>query len=266
MNILFYKLNFITFYFLININKINLTNKIILKMLEYSIDPKRSKFKKKTEEYVKDNVIDIIDVEAALKKNKNIEKIPENQFLYNSFSNENYETQKSINLNTQTNNKEKLLNNSHNINVYEVFKELTLNPKFSIFYELIDYIGQGSFGVVVSAYDKRQKMKIAIKIIPKRKFGSNHQQFLEREVNIQSGVKHQHIIQLFSAIEIRDYLCLLMEICEGGSLKDFIINRYYNNSKVYIKENECASIIKRILKGLDYMYSLNIIHRYIKPG
>jgi len=225
-------------------------------MFEYTIDATRSKFKKKTSEYTRDSVLEIIDVEEALKKNKKIEKIPEEQFLYWDCRQE----QES------KNSKDKLINNSHNINVHDVFKEIAQNSKSSQ-YELLDYIGRGSFGVVVSAFDKRLKKKIAIKIIQKHKCGSISQQCLEREVSIQSGVKHKHLIELYSVIELRDYICLLMEMCEGGSLKDFICERYYNNTtNVFIKDEECAIIIKRIIKGLDYMYGHNIIHRDIKPG
>ena len=49
---------------------------------------------------------------------------------------------------------------------------------------------------------------------------------------------------------------------EGGSLKELIINKYRKNN---FTDLECSLIIKNILEGLNYLQSLNIIHRDIKP-
>ena len=46
------------------------------------IQPKRSKFKKSTINYVQDNILDIIDIEETLSKNRFIEKVPLSDFVY----------------------------------------------------------------------------------------------------------------------------------------------------------------------------------------
>lgn len=50
---------------------------------------------------------------------------------------------------------------------------------------------------------------------------------------------------------------------KGGSLKNLIIERYYNNK--LFKDIECSIIIKNILEGLNHLHSQKIIHRDIKP-
>ena len=47
-----------------------------------SIQPNRSKFKKQTKNYVQDNILDIIDIEETLLKNRYIEKVNKQNFLY----------------------------------------------------------------------------------------------------------------------------------------------------------------------------------------
>ena len=49
------------------------------------IQPKRSKFKKSTINYVRDNILDIIDIEETLSKNRFIEKVPLSDFIYAKF-------------------------------------------------------------------------------------------------------------------------------------------------------------------------------------
>ena len=57
-----------------------------------------------------------------------------------------------------------------------------------------------------------------------------------------------------------------MELLEGGSLKDLIIQRYLDKNDYLFLEEECAMIIKGIFEGLKYLHSINITHRDIKPG
>ena len=49
------------------------------------IQPKRSKFKKSTVNYNQDNILDIIDIEETLSKNRFIEKVPLSDFIYSKF-------------------------------------------------------------------------------------------------------------------------------------------------------------------------------------
>ena len=47
-----------------------------------TIQPKRSKFKKSTVNYNQDNILDIIDIEETLSKNRFIEKVPLSDFIF----------------------------------------------------------------------------------------------------------------------------------------------------------------------------------------
>ncbi len=88
---------------------------------------------------------------------------------------------------------------------------------------------------------------------------------MRREAAIQYSFDHKNILKLFSVKESIEYLFLVMELVEGGSLKDLIYEKYYSKEP-FFKDSECSTIIKNILEGLEYIHSKKIMHRDIKPG
>lgn len=102
-------------------------------------------------------------------------------------------------------------------------------------------------------------------MVPKRECTSKESEALRQEVEIHSCFNHKNILKLYSVLENNDYLFIKMELIEGGTLKELIIEKYYSN-KPFFKESECSLIIKNILEGLDYIHSKKIMHRDIKPG
>jgi hypothetical protein len=111
------------------------------------IDPRKSKFKAKTKKYVRDSVFDIIDIEEAIIKNKVIQNCPEMDFIYS-----NKLSQK------------KLIDISFNDYDFELDNGGT--QKFTDNFEVIEILGEGSFGLVFSAIDLKQgKNEVAIKVL-----------------------------------------------------------------------------------------------------
>ena len=222
------------------------------------INSKRSKFRRTTNSYKKDSIFEIIDIEEAIKKSKIIKKCPIDKFLYSKFVGKPDKKQLIMSYNL-----DELSFETDNGNV----------TKFTENYQIIDLIGNGTFGMVLSAIDKVNKyQKVAIKvflndfqIIPKYKF-RNIEEFIKKEVQIQSQAKHPHLAKLHYAKENANFIFLVMELLEGGTLKEFLIERYNDFNDYMLLEEECSTIIKGIFEGLNYLHSLNIIHRDIKPG
>lgn len=135
--------------------------------------------------------------------------------------------------------------------------------KFIQLYTPIKFIGQGSFGLVLSVIKKETKEKFAVKIIQKD-YRYNSSSYLN-EVALLKKFNHPRIMKLHEVIDTEDYLFLFVDLIEGGSLKDFIIERYNNNEDFFIKDSESAIIMKGVLEGVDYLHKNNVMHRDIKP-
>ena len=241
-----------------------------------NIEAGRSKFKKVTANYKIDNVLDIIDIPASLSKNRYITKIPLSSFLYekniNTISNNNIVTYQNNkfdinNLKYEKINFEKLNNNKFKINfkTLEFQNSYGYKIKFTDLYYPIDIIGTGSFGLVISAVKLSTHEKIAIKIVDKKKDIIDIS-ILNNEVNVIKKLNNKRILKIYEVLDTHKYFFIFMELIEGGSLKDLIINRYKNpNTKYLFRDSECAEIMKGLLESLEYLHKNCIIHRDIKP-
>ena len=114
------------------------------------INSKRSLFRRNTKEYKKDSIFEIIDIEEAIKKSKTITKCPLDNFLYSKFVGKQEKNQVMM---------------SYNLEDLSFENDGGKIIKFTEMYEIIDLLGNGTFGVVLSAYDKSNKYeKVAIKV------------------------------------------------------------------------------------------------------
>ena len=265
-----------------------------------NIQVKRSKYKKSTKKYVQDNILDIIDIEETLLKNRFISKVQTSDFIYSKFlpkhdslkpiikSNNSvlksipqeerispviecklYPRVKSLPkliLNPEKINYEQLNQNKFNIN----FKELKLEYKngYSVLfikeYYPVEIIGAGAFGLVVNVIQIKTGEKMAVKIIDKNNSNLDSD-YLNKEVYILSILDNPRIMKIYDILDNNDYFFIFMELIEGGNLKDLIIKRYLDKNVYLFRDSECSQIMKGILEALNYLHKKNIIHRDIKP-
>ena len=264
------------------------------------IQPKRSKFKKCTKNYVKDNILDIIDIEETLSKNRYITKVPKSDFIYNKFltlhENINQQLQrKKLKLKTfskerpsltlealpptnkdipkQKYNPQNINFDVLNANKFDInFKKLKLEYKngyqvlFVEEYYPIEIIGAGAFGLVISVIQIKTGKEMAVKIINKKAENYNGEaNRLNNEVQILSRLNNPRIMKIYDLLDNHQYYFIFMELIKGGNLRDLIIKRYINNDKHLFRDSECSLIMKGIFEALNYLHKKNIIHRDIKP-
>ena len=220
-------------------------------------------------DYVKDNVFDKFDISDLLNNDLLIPKVPLDKFFYQKeiqkLTNNSKNTQISTSL--EDNSEEiftKINNNNFGIKVDELILTFPNDYKvpFINLYTPIDLIGQGGFGIVLSVYDNNKKKKLAVKIIVKNEY---KEEFYLIEAELLKKLNHEKILKFHDVINNDNYLFIFTDLCEGGSLKDFIMSRYNSKEEFFIKDSECSIIIKNLLRGIEYLSQNGVIHRDLKP-
>ena len=79
-----------------------------------------------------------------------------------------------------------------------------------------------------------------------------------REVGLLLKLRHNHVVKIYETIETEQNIVIVMEICAGGDLLNYVRKRRK------LKEPVAKKIFKQILDGLCYIHSKSIAHRDIK--
>ena len=125
-------------------------------------------------------------------------------------------------------------------------------------YKILQKVGQGNYGSVYKIQKIQTGEIMAAKIC---KIESNNSESFKREINMLKQCDSPYILKYYGSYIKKNIIWIVLEFCEGGSLLDImrITNEYYT-------EKEIASIIKMVLKGLQFLHAQKKIHRDIKAG
>lgn len=123
-------------------------------------------------------------------------------------------------------------------------------------------IGRGAFANVYIVVSRKNGVRLACKSFNRSSIADplRETKMLKQEINALKTLSHPNIIKLNSIIETESYFCVLMELCEGGSLDTEIAKRQK------FDEQTAKIIFKQILEALQLCHSRDIAHRDLKPS
>ena len=140
-------------------------------------------------------------------------------------------------------------------------KEAIGYMKFTDYYDLKEVIGKGKFGVVNLGIHKKTQQQVAVKIINKDSIKTLEDKELVRiEIGILKLCHHPNVVRLLDHLENEDYIFIVMEYIEGGTLGQYLKKKNFNFS-----ERQASTIMSQIASGVKYLHKYGIVHRDLKP-
>ncbi|CRG93885.1 SNF1-related protein kinase catalytic subunit alpha, putative [Plasmodium gallinaceum] len=126
-------------------------------------------------------------------------------------------------------------------------------------YEIHETLGMGSFGKVHLGIHKKTKIKVAIKLINKKKlFDMNMEDKIRKETNIMLRLYHKNIVNFYEIMDVYFYIIFAFEYVENGELFDYVVH------KLRLKELEAKKFFYEIVCGVEYLHDNYICHRDLK--
>ena len=128
------------------------------------------------------------------------------------------------------------------------------------FYRAGKMLGRGAFGKVCLGMHKLTRKLVAIKSINKEYLSEEKQKNkVMHEVGILLRLnRHPNVVKLFETFETGRHILLVMELCAGGDLLNYVRKRKK------LDEQSAKYLFKQLIEGLGYLHARNVLHRDIK--
>lgn len=127
-------------------------------------------------------------------------------------------------------------------------------------YELRQLIGQGGFGEVYAAWDKRLEREVAVKALRHDLFPTPAiLQRFEREAKAVAKLRQPNILPIYAIGEREGIAYMVMPLVDGQSLRDLL----ERDGKLPI--HEAVRIAADVAKALEAAHQHGYVHRDVKP-
>ncbi len=143
-------------------------------------------------------------------------------------------------------------------------------PELPKHFDIQEYIGQGGMGRVFLVHDKQNDRQAAVKVIFDHLASEMDKiRRFDREYRFMLRLSHPNVVQVYDYGRTNGKPYIVMEYVRGKILSEWMkwngepIHRHMNKKEVHKK---LVSAMLQVLQALNYIHSLNIIHRDVKPG
>lgn len=131
-------------------------------------------------------------------------------------------------------------------------------------FQIIRKIGDGSYSTVYHVRRKSDRIEYALKKVKLKNLSEKELKNSINEVRILASIHDDNVISYKNAFfdKLSQCLCIVMEYANDGDLLTKINDHIKNNST--FKEDQVWKIVIQIVKGLNKLHNLNILHRDMK--
>lgn len=127
-------------------------------------------------------------------------------------------------------------------------------------YQKLEKIGEGTYGVVYKAKDKRTGQLLALKKIRLEAEDEGIPSTAIREISLLKQLHHPNIVRLFDVVHTEKKLTLVFEFLDQD-LKKYLDACGDNGLEAYT----IKSFLFQLLQGINYCHTHRVLHRDLKP-
>jgi dual-specificity kinase len=130
-------------------------------------------------------------------------------------------------------------------------------------YQIVRLLGQGTFGKVVQANDRRRNKQVAVKIIrsvQKYRDASRIELRVLATLKANDEENRNRCIHLRDCFDYRGHICIVMDLL-GQSVFDFL----KGNGFVPFPNSQIQSFARQLFTSVAFLHDLNLIHTDLKP-
>ncbi|XP_034996049.1 serine/threonine-protein kinase Chk1 [Zootoca vivipara] len=125
-------------------------------------------------------------------------------------------------------------------------------------WDLVQTLGEGAYGEVQLAVNRRTEEAVAVKIVD-MKCAIECPDQIKKEICINKMLNHENIVKFYGHRREGTIQYLFLEYCSGGELFDRI------EPDVGMPEAEAQKFFHQLIGGVVYLHSIGVTHRDIKP-
>ncbi|CAK0864851.1 unnamed protein product [Prorocentrum cordatum] len=128
-------------------------------------------------------------------------------------------------------------------------------------FRLVRVLGTGASCRVVQVQHRADGRTFAVKMMSKRRLVAGERK-LERAVQekrLLARLSHPFVVSMHWALQTRSHLFMVMDYCPGGELF------HHLQKRGRFSEPDCRFYVCEILLGLEYLHSLGILSKDLKP-
>uniref|UniRef100_A0A0N5C6U2 non-specific serine/threonine protein kinase n=1 Tax=Strongyloides papillosus TaxID=174720 RepID=A0A0N5C6U2_STREA len=126
------------------------------------------------------------------------------------------------------------------------------------YYDVLEEIGNGAFGVVHRCVEKGTGNTFAAKFV--NTISENEKDTVRKEIHVMSELRHPSLINLHDAFEDENQMAMIYEFMSGGELFEKVAD-----DKNRMTEDEARNYMKQICNALKHMHENNFVHLDLKP-
>lgn len=120
----------------------------------------------------------------------------------------------------------------------------------------IDLLGEGTTAQVFMCERKDTKQQRAVKVISHKLVSKTEQ--VDDEVKFLKSFDHPNIVRIFEHFEHKNHDFLVLELCTGGELFDYIVDH------APVSESSSFKALVQMFRAVNYLHQNGIIHRDLK--